>query len=237
MIIDPENGVIDMAGAARAAMAKLVVSGKIEQMIEAQLTKTIADLIGEQMRSYSDFGKALAGHIKQAIAFDPDRSSLTEYNATVAHIVNRKLSEQLALGAEHIGKVMDQILETPPAEIKLSQLVEDFKVWAVEDHRFERGQEHVTVKLEPKSQYGSRWLRMDPRATVRSEYDCMFTCLVTEAGTIGALRFEGRDPKKDVFLGGYYGFERTLFQLHARASKLVIDEFDASVPENAGYED
>jgi hypothetical protein len=219
----------DLAIIFSTAMGKLLDSGKIEQLIERQLEATLKSVIEDSLRSYSDFGKGLQEHFKSALTFDPDRVKIPEYNAMVAHIVERKLAEFFHQeAAVKISAAMDEILKPAPAEMKFSELVETLKKDAVEDYRFKRSNPYVTVHVEPVSEYGSRWVRLD-REGGKDKYSCEFSFLASNYGGISALRFGGNDVNKSVFVGGYYGFERSLFQLHAAKTKLIFDEFSEEI--------
>ena len=219
----------DLAVIFSTAIGKLLDSGKIEALIEKQIEATFKNVIEESLRSYGDFGKELQAHFNAALNFDPDRVRIPEYNAMVAHIVERKLAEFFHQeGAAKISAAMDEILKPAPKEMKLSELVEELKKTAVEHHEFDSSNPHVSVHIDEKSTYGSRWVRMDHRPD-KGRYDCEFSFLASDYGGIHALRFAGQDPKKSLFIGGYFGFERDLFRLHAGGTKLIFDEFDTEI--------
>ncbi len=213
------------------AIGKLLDSGKVEEIIQAKINKTFAESIDEALRSYSDFGKQLSEKIKEALTFDPSRISVQEYNQMVTHIIERKLHDYMEKqAAEGIGKAMEEILKPAPPTMKLSELIEEFKRDAAEWHGHERENPHISVHVEPESRYGSRWISLD-RGPDKDKHSCEFRFLICEDGRISALRFSGHDPKKSVFMGGYYGFERDLFRLHSGRTRITVDAttFDTEV--------
>ena len=49
----------ELQQAVGAAFEKIVAAGTIEAAIEKKLTETVTSIIDHELRSYSDFGKAL----------------------------------------------------------------------------------------------------------------------------------------------------------------------------------
>ena len=216
------------------AVRELVTSGKLKVMVEAHVAKMLDSILGDALRSYGDIGKQIEAAVKQALAIDPAQLGLTGYNLTVLAIVKQKLDAAIEkVGVEKLSKDMDELLGTnAPVEIKLSKLIEEFKEWAA-------GQSgtgsRCTIIFE-ESSYGSRWLYLDKDAR-KGMYECQFSMLISDKdgaggtcttnGTVPIIcRIEGRDPKQTFIMGKLYGFERTLFQMYAAGTRVVVDETD-----------
>jgi hypothetical protein len=224
---------IDLSEAIFEAANKLIASGKIEAAIEKQLEETVGRIIEEHLRSYSDFGKALAGHIKAAIGVNLEGVTIPEYNTMIADIVARRVDALLRKeGREALDATLSEILKPAPAEMKLSELIETFKLWVVQQYDYEPKEDgQITVIVEGKpGKYDSRWIYFDRKSNTE-KYKCEFSFLVSWDSTVSYIRMRGHNTKDDIFIGGYYGFERDLFRLHAAKTKLVIDEYDTCLPE------
>ena len=216
------------------AVRECVTSGKMKAMVETHVAKMLDSILGDALRSYGDIGKSIEAAVKQSLAIDPAQLGLTGYNLTVLAIVKQKLNAAVEkVGVEKLSKDMDELLGTnAPAVIKLSKLIEDFKTWAAGQH----GAESRCTIIFEESQYGSRWLYLDKDAK-KGMYDCQFSMLIpdedgaggtcTTTGVVPTIcKIEGRDPKQTFIMGKLYGFERTLFQMYAAGTKVVVDETD-----------
>ena len=81
------------------------------------------------MRSYSDFGKALKEHVKEALNVDFRNLNLPSYNAVILEAIRKHLDGQMTVtGRQQLIEGMERLLGSEaPKEITLSQLVEDYK--------------------------------------------------------------------------------------------------------------
>lgn len=215
------------------AVRKLVTEGKMAAMVETHVAKMLDSILADALRSYGDIGKQIQEAVKTAIAIDPTALGLEGYNLTVLAIVKQKLEAEIhRVGVEKLSKDMDELLGTnAPAEIKLSKLIEEFKEWAGHEHGAD---DQCTIIFE-KSSYHSRWLYLD-KDRGKKWTECRFSMLIPDGDdTVGKapsiFKFEGRDPKQTILLGKLYGFEKTLFQMYAAGTKIVVDEtgFDNSI--------
>lgn len=223
----------DITRAVEYAIRKLVDSGSIEEVIEKKIAETVSRLIEEQLSSYSPFGKAVNEKIKEALSVDYERVSIPAYNAMIADVVVRKVHEYVATtGVANIEETLGAILKPAPKQIKLSEIIEKFKEDVVE--RFDYDPEkHTKITVyfdDAREHWDSRWIYLDREADTK-KYECEFSFLINCRGNIAFLRFKGRNTKEDVFIGGYYGFERVLFDLHAAQTKVEIDSYDEYLPE------
>ena len=227
----------DISSAVAKAMENIVASGHIEKTIEAALSRTISESIDQHTRSYSEFGKAISEKVKAAIGVDLDKIELPEYHAIMLEMISRKLDECIKIdAAKGFKELMDKTFEPAPAEMKFSALVDDFKEWCSEHYDYsERVGEDVTILVETPWTYSkSRWVYMD-KETGKDKYSCEFSFMIAEDGRVSAIRTRGKNPKEDLFIGGYYGFERALFRLHVGATKIVMDDYETSMPDSTDY--
>lgn len=214
------------------AVRKLVTDGKLAAMVESHVSKMLDSILADALRSYGDIGKQIQEAVKTAIAIDPAALGLHGYNQTVLAIVKQKLDAEIQrVGIEKLSKDMDELLGTnAPAAIKLSKLIEEFKEWAAHEHGTS---DRCTIIFE-ESCYVSRWLYLD-KEHGKKTYECQFSMLIpdkdgaggtcaTTGATPSICRIKGRDPKQTFVLGTLYGFEKTLFQMYAAGTKIIVDE-------------
>jgi site-specific DNA-cytosine methylase len=109
------------------AFANVVAAGTIEKAIEEKLTSTITSIINEELRSYSDFGKALSEQVKAAMQVDFSNLELPGYNDLILKLIRAQVEHQASTSiAAQVEAQMKELLAPAPAEIKLSELVEEF---------------------------------------------------------------------------------------------------------------
>jgi len=225
----------DMTNAVAAAFQNIVASGAIEKAIEENITKTVSSAIKQQLESYSDFGKKLSDHVKSALQVNFDDLGLSGYNDLILKIVRAQVDAHVgSVLAKQVEEQMAKLLQPAPAEIKLSELIKDFIERNKPDGCECDGSDQITLHIE-ESRYGSRWIGLD-KAEGKSEYQCEIRFAVNERdGGIFGLRFDGKEADKTFFVGPIYGFERSLFQMYAAGTKLIVDgdcvdDFDTYYP-------
>lgn len=222
----------DLKSAVSTAFANVVASGAIEQAIEKQLASTISSLIQHELRDYSDFGKALKERVQQAVAVNLDRMDLPSYNDLILQIIRRQLDGAMQSEAvQQLESNMAKLLAAPPAEMTLEKLIEEF----IDANKEDREGESFTLIIDRK--YGSTYVCLDDESG-KSEYSCDYRIGVDRDGKVYHLAFGGKDASKTLFMGPFYNFERTLFQLYAAKSKLIVEadaephDFETSFPYN-----
>jgi hypothetical protein len=218
----------DITAAVATALGKIVDSGKIEAAIEKQIEGTIEELIHNQLRPYSDFGKQLEQQLKAALDIKLDGLGVGGYNAIVLDIINRKLGPMIEqMGGKDIERQLSKLLAPAPAEKKLSELIEDFKEYlrtsALRHAEQQARADSIAVHIEKQGSYRPNWIVNLDAKPDQDNYRCEFCFQVSDDGEIYGLRFARRDTREHIFVGGFYGFERTLFQLHVCKTKLVMD--------------
>lgn len=210
----------DLKSAVSTAFSNVVASGAIEQAIEKQLADTISSLIQAQLRDYSDFGKAIKERVQQAVCVNLDRMDLPTYNDLILQIIRRQVDGVMHSDvAKQIEANMAKLLERAPASITLEKLVEDF----IDAHKEDREGQDFTLLIERK--YGSTYVCLDVESG-KSGYQCDFRLGIGPDGDVYHLAFGGKEVSKSLFMGPFYGFERTLFQLYAAKTKLIVEADD-----------
>lgn len=99
-----------------------IIQQKIEKNIEAAITKSIDDCLGWE------FERQISKQIKESIGDIASKIKLNSYNSFIAtaieNIVNVELNKDLK---EKINTKLTQALTVTEKEIKLSQIIEEFK--------------------------------------------------------------------------------------------------------------
>lgn len=207
------------------AFEKIVAAGTIEAAIEKKLTETVTSIIDHELRSYSDFGKALEAHVKSAINVDLQRLELPGYNDLILKLISRQVAAQLdSQLAAHVEKQMTELLAPPPAEIKLSDLLKQFIDNKASDCPCD-GPEAISLHVE-RSSGGYAHVYFDEKEH-QQKYSCEYSIHIDSEGKVYSLKIKEQDPKKQIFVGPFYNFERRIFQLYAAGTKLIIDGDDA----------
>lgn len=156
---------------------------------------------------------------------------LVGYNEIVLKIVKAKLDASVEVfGKAQIEKDLEELLKSPPAEIKLSDLVEQMKEAHKDDERYE-----CTCIVDWGTSDGWGRVYLDKNGDKRKN-DCEHSLAFTKEGEIYSFSIDRCDPSKKMFFGPTYGFERSLFQMYAAKTKLIIDEDEVS-RHYPGYDD
>jgi hypothetical protein len=218
---------LNIEATVQAAIEEALAPATLRTKITELVGKVVDNALSDQFRSYGDFGKLVSAAIKTTIPHEVSINGAARFDHTLKQAIERRLAtynDQRM--TEVLQPMLDSILEIPPAEIKLSKLVQDAKEgWA--DHHRRDGDNEMTVIVEQTS-YGSRWVHMDPR-TRRSKYECQVRIGVSDSdGKMFGLKIDGQEVSKTLFAGDFYSFERDLFALFTRGAKLTVDVDDFS---------
>lgn len=214
----------ELKQAVSTAFEKIVASGAIEQAIEKQLTETIGSIVKDQLRSYSDIGKAIEAQVKESLQIG--KMDLPSYADLIGKIVRRQVEVGMQNEAtRQLEQNIGELLAPAPAEITLDQLIEDFREHQVElsGDRIRGDDFTLIIQHSEGSTAGYKHIHIDPDHGT-SKYSCAIQIDVTPTGEVYGLKLGGRDLKDQLFAGKLYGFERKLFQLFTAKSKLIVPE-------------
>jgi hypothetical protein len=208
------------------AFAAVVASGSIEAAIQKNLKETIDNSIREQLRSYSDFGKAIDEHVKAALRVDFSQLGLPGYNDLILKIVRRQVEAQVnATLAAQIEPQLTELLRPAPIEITLRDFVAEFiKNRADYNAGFRANPHEITLHVEGSDVtdgYHNIYMDEDPGC---SKYSCRIQIATTKDHRVYSLKINEHDPKKALFVGPLFDFERRLFQMYASGTKLIVDD-------------
>jgi hypothetical protein len=208
--------------AVAAAVSNMVASGKLTEIIEGKVAKTVDDIVGDALRQYSDFGKGLKDAVVKAVAFDAEELGLAGYNQIVLEIVRRKINGSIfEAGAKQIEADMEKLLAADSAaEITITKLYQDLAEFARDCNGCEKHQ-RPTMHIGENS-YGYRHVYMDGKPN-QEKYGCAFSMMVGGNGKVTNLRLCGRDAGKTLFVGSLNAFEETLFRLYVAKATIIVD--------------
>jgi len=198
------------------AFDKIVASGAIEQAIEKQLTETITSVVTDQLRGYSDFGKAVKEQVSAALAVDLSQAGLPTYGHLVTEIIRRRVDASMrGQFAAQLESDIAALLEPAPSEITLEALIEEF----IKAHEEGREGERFTLLIENEGR-GFQYVYLDKEEHTE-KYSCDYRIGVMD-GAVFSLNLGRQDVQKTLFCGPLHGFEKRLFQLFTAKSKLII---------------
>lgn len=222
------------------SLDKLIGSGKIEEMIEAQLAQTIQGLIQHQLREYSDFGKELEVVVKKSLAINTKDLDLPAYNDTIIKIIRKQVENYTNDTIQkQIVENMKFLLEPPPETIKFSTLVEKY-IEQVKDKQdagcvcYGDGNKEIMCRVDREDRWG--WISIDLSEESNDKTPDIHIGLSKE-GKVYFIRYANQDIEKQMFVGPLYGFEKMLFQMKAAGSTVIMDTDPYNLDLTYGYND
>lgn len=220
-----------------ASLASMFESGKAKEIVDGYVEKMVRDAVSSATRPYSEFGKALEAKLTEHLQVDFEKIDFPAYNHLVTQVVQRALRHTLMDDAAKKleADIAEMLAGETPKEITFSKLVEQLKEWAREDCYEAEGKYAVTASID-ELKYGSRFIYLDPLPD-KEQYNCRFRLMIKEDGTLSAAWMEGKDVGKGLFLGGLYGFERTIFQMYTVKTRLIIDTEEPDIYQPEGGEE
>jgi DNA-binding transcriptional ArsR family regulator len=216
------------------SLAKIEAEGYVEKVVEKRLKETIASIVDDLFRSYSDFGKELEKEVKAYLSVDLKKLNLTGYNVMVLNAVQEELDKVVHIqGVEKIKESLVKLLSNPPKEYKLSELIDEFKRDVLSDDSDYEGRE---ISFHFKREYGSIYISFD-RDDDKSEYRCQYRIWVEEDGSITTITINDKKFDNKVIMGGLWGFDKTLFKIYTSGTKIIMDDGDVDIEYGSSEED
>lgn len=215
----------------------MIDSGAIAEMIESKIEKTISEVVDNELRSYSDFGKRLKEYINKSLQVNFDELGFEGYNENLLRVISKVY--QNSMQSEHLEKVKkltEQMLANPPELVTLSSLVEAVKEKAIEiakeaDYEPYTYEGEITCIIRDRNDKFFTYVHLDPREGVGA-YNCAYQIGISKFSDgvkIMSLRMNDQDSK-DLFVTETYGLERLLFKAKCASSAF---EFDIEDPDLA----
>ena len=226
--------------AVAAAFDKVVASGAIEEAINKSIASAVNSAINEQLRDYSDFGKALKAKVATLVEINLDEIDIPSYRQLVGDIVKKRVGAVMSAEfTEKLDKDIAELLAPAPAEITLENLLEEFKASKKDAHNaYELSGNRFTLIIERNERldgYMDVYLDEEPQ---KEKYSCDIHFRIKDAGEVWGLKLNGDDLKNKIFVGPMFNFEKRLFQMYTAKTRLIIeadadaDDFDTEFPYN-----
>lgn len=202
----------------------LVEDGTIEKIVKEKVTKTLDDIIGDSLRSYSDFGKQLSEVVKNAMQISFEKVSVVGYQKIITDIVKRKLEEKMMSDiSEPLGKEIDELFgDFEKKEYKLSELLQVYMQNNMPDDS--DGYCEISFHVE-ESNYGSIHIGFDKKSD-KTIYKCDVRFSLNKEGKIYTFEVgEYSKHRGDILRESLHGeFDRLLFNIYASGSVIIVDE-------------
>jgi len=221
-------------------------SGKLQEIIEAKLGECVASSFSSIFSRYGDFGKQLEEILKTKLNIKPEDIALASYNDTVKKVLQIRLDQFInTQGEKPLNEMLDELLPTAPATITLTKLLENMVAENVEEAQRERWEQPALFIEESSS--GFLHVSFDPKEKLRKGSECRYSFLIRrekdqpDDAPLEAFGVRVRDyfdnKIQHHFPHMYGDTEKTLFFLHARSTKLIMDiEPDEDAPYYPGYD-
>lgn len=215
--------VVDIAAVTNDSLGALLASGRVHEMINAHVEKTVQHIVADVLREYSPFGKALKAAIEAALPTSFDSLALADYNEAIIEAVRAKMDavmEESVTG--QVNQMLSEMLREFPADLKVSALVDMVR----EAFRDDSDDEEFTFLIEEDDGYscsnGYKKIGVDKEPGKRFR-DCEFKLCYNAEGELYHTVIDGTDPKRKLFRGRAYGIERIMYALYYGRTKLVFD--------------
>ena len=224
----------DINALVNASLINMAESGRLAEVIAKHTEKSIEDAVKDAVSWNSEFQKSIKEAVKTSIAVDVSRIGMVGYNDMVVKIIKAQLDKHMEETiSRDVCKNLEELLKPAPTEYTLSKLVDEFKEWIVGIQ--DREDDEITLIVESpyginSSLKGYRRIYLDKKSgTSKHECSIRLTIDINRDSKIINMEIDGKDPKKALFAGDVYGFERTLFQFYTSGTKLILNEGDCDI--------
>lgn len=209
-----------IATALKSAMDPERITTKIEELVR----KTVDAALTEGFSSYSPFAKAVKSALETVVPHELSIQGSSSFRDTIIKAVTCRLlafnDERLA---GEIDRMMGSLLEQPPEEVKLSEVI----ARAVEQWQFSHyrnGSEYPTIIVERTEGVcaGYHHVYMDPTAG-KPKFLCRCQIDITKEGRAFSIKVDGRTAGQSLLMGPLWDFDRYLFWLHTGGTRIEVD--------------
>lgn len=209
-----------------AAIDNLVESGKLDELVTDKIERTVADIIDQSLRSYSDFGKALTKYVGDNLNVNFDMLDIEGYNEFILKIIQKQLDGRLMdESAKRVAEDLETLLGHPPGEISLSGLIETFKKKIMDDEFHDEEHELTDISWHWRDDGGGFSYASWDADPGKPYHACAYQ-IGFHHGAAFSWRINEQDPKSRLFMGPLYDFDRRLFQIYAAGTPIILDHTD-----------
>jgi hypothetical protein len=221
----------DLQGVVSRALEESLKSGVIEKAVTDQVNKAVMEAFTGQFRSYSNFGKAVQTAVADAMSFDPTHFEIERYHLLIRKVVQKRIEEKMTQEfAVELDKLLADLHEPVPAEMKLSELVAAFIEHFEKDNYARNWADRVSVKVETRD-YGYTHIYLQPDGSGKKTYSHDMGLFLDKEGIVYSVVINGESIDKKFFLTHKRGFERLLVGLYMQKSRIVLDSYDSAYKE------
>lgn len=229
---------IDLEAAISAALAPEKLSPILDKYINEAITSAVRDATGYD----SDFRKGLKDQMKQALPHGLGIDDVVKFQ----HVLNASLSDVLrgangdAINAA-LKECVDKVMPDVPAELKLSQLIEDaragfhkkrheafYAFWEPSEYSSGGGHLYLDSQELPSSGYGSGSRRE------RVKYNAEIRLAVTQEGEVYSLKLRGQDITPSSRPDVISRLDSILMAMYVGRTRLIVDMDDDEVESASG---
>ncbi|MFP3418017.1 hypothetical protein R0K30_02395 [Bacillus sp. SIMBA_154] len=214
------------------SLTKMETEGKVQEIVDNHVAKTIGSIVGDLFGNWSEFSKNLKKQVEEELQVNLKELDLASYNTFIMKAVKEKLDDSIASeGVKRINETIDALLDSAKSEYSLSELVKEMAK-EVDTDDFGYDDYHEMTMIIDDTFSLSKIIYLDSEND-KEKYDCKYTFWVNkETAKISNIQIkENRSHSRDVnefdaraIMRGFRGLEEILFKMYARGSKLVVDE-------------
>lgn len=232
----------DIVELVQDSVSKIATSGTLDKIIEDALTETVKSIVSNQLRSYSEFGKALQAKIEADLTVDLSRVSFVEYNKVVLNLIEGAVNNAITSdAAAKLKSDVEALFGAPPKSIKLSELIAKY----IEESRDESdGAEYIGLIIERKdgvlrdsvglglhpTNKKNKYRHMDGDVDSWHDCDIYFSIRLdkdTDQANTGTLSYtwDKSGVQPHAFMPTcLHGTSRLLYQMYCAGSKIEFDQ-------------
>lgn len=202
------------------AVAAKMTPDFIEKEVDSRVEKLIVECIDKSFCSYSDTAKLIEEAVTAALKVS--KLDLPSYGTMVTAMLKSQIEAVVSpIVSGRLAADMEELLKLAPAEIKLSEIVNDMRQ---EHEDGDKWGNVITVILEEPS-YRSRWLYLDEEDHYddRDKYKCRHRLLLNEDGTVSGGWIDTKDLTKGTWVGRSYGLGQRLRAFIACNTRIILD--------------
>lgn len=204
--------------------AELKDSGRIKEIMQKTLDKTMRETIETLFGTWSPFSKELRDRLSKELRIDFEKMSLPEYNKVIVdqvkEIVDTHLVDQ---GMLKVKQELDSYLGAEGArEYKLSEIAEAVKSEGEEESDF-YGEEMTLLVYEDRKVLTFVSLDATPG---KEAWNCKYRLAINKEGKLNSASINGSEYGAYVKLGDMDKAERLLYKIYATGSTIIVDTDD-----------
>lgn len=212
---------MELEKAVEKSFGEIVESGMVEKIIKKQLEETIAGIIRDAVREYSDFGKSIKDKVNKALDLGEMKIDLPSYNQTITDWILEMINTEVMISAKAQieGNIRKMIKPLEKSEWKISEIIEAYKAEVIEDACGDDVEGDITFEVKDDNR-GFIYYSFD-KENGKTTYGCDYR-IGTHQGKVFTVQIDGDDGKK-MKSKPLVGFDSFIYQLYATQATIVND--------------